>query len=497
MAYLGSGMEEVEKTVATCNMVCDTMTGNGSLTTMTIGASQEMPGHVNNVSIYFDGVAQRPATDYTLAGKTVTFTTAPENGVKVVCLSYASEYLDVISDATVYGSEILDGAITDAKIASGISASKLTGALPALDGSAVTNFSARGVVKNANDPVVTTNPANGLGTVWANTTSGEMYVCTDATANANVWTNVGPGTGNVDWNGWGTQYGYITGGHGPSGDQNQIGKHSFTSDSNATDVGDLTAANHANCGSQDLTHGYIVGGLSGGPCTNVVQRITFANASNSSNVGTLTVARAIGGGASSRTHGYIAGGDNNSTSPSNSGINVIEKFAFSASTTGSDIGDLSANKSSASGVMSQTHGYIRGGRISSTYNNVIERWPFASDTNSSDVGDCITAGGNFGFNGQNSKTHGYCAGGDGTGNSTRLQKHAFSASANATGVGTLAVATTPGAGTSSTTNGYTSGSGDSAPATNNIQKFSFSSDGNASNIADLTVNRGNAGGLSN
>lgn len=106
MAYLGSGMEEVEKTVATCNMVCDTMTGNGSLTTMTIGASQEMPGHVNNVSIYFDGVAQRPATDYTLNGKTVTFTTAPEDGVKVVCLSYADEYLDVISDATVYGSEI-------------------------------------------------------------------------------------------------------------------------------------------------------------------------------------------------------------------------------------------------------------------------------------------------------------------------------------------------------------------------------------------------------
>ena len=176
MAYLGSGMEEVEKTVATVNMVCDTMTGDGSTATMTIGASQEMPGHVNNVSIYFDGVAQRPTTDYTLSGKTVTFSTVPETGVNVVCLSYASEFLDVISDATVYGAEILDGALTDAKIATGVSASKLTGALPAIDGSAVTNFSPRAVTKSASDPVISTNPANGVGTVWANTTSGEMYV---------------------------------------------------------------------------------------------------------------------------------------------------------------------------------------------------------------------------------------------------------------------------------------------------------------------------------
>ncbi len=377
-----------------------------------------------------------------------------------------------------------------------IDAANITGAaLPALNGAALTNVP--GVTNGAGDPLVSTNPS-AVGAAWLNTTTGNLFCCTDATAGANIWTNVGSGSGNIDWNGWGYQYGYITGGHGASGSQNQIGKHSFVTDSNATDVGDLTAGNHANCGSQDLTHGYIAGGMASGTSgTNVVQRITFASAGNSSNVGTLTVARGIGAGSSSRTHGYIAGGDNNSTSPTNSGINVIEKFAFSASTTGSDIGDLTANKSSVSGVMSQTHGYIRGGRISSTRNNVIERFPFASDTNSSDVGDIITAGSNHGFNGQNSKTHGYCAGGDGTGNNTRIQKHAFSASADATGVGTLAVATTPGAGTSSTTNGYTSGSGDSAPATNHIQKFSFSSDGNAADIADLTVGRGNAGGLSN
>ena len=377
-----------------------------------------------------------------------------------------------------------------------LDATKLTGsALPAISGANLTGVSPFTV--SASDPAIATNPSGGVGTLFINSTSGETFCCTNATAGANIWKNMGPGAGNIDWNGWGTQYGYTVGGHGPSPvNQNAIGKHSFISDSNSVDVGNLVTGNHANCGSQDLTHGYVAGG-STSPMVNTIQRLAFSTGGNTSSVGTLTVARGIGAGASSTTHGYIAGGDNNSTSPTNSGIDIIEKFAFAASTTGSDVGDLSSNRTSASGAMSQTHGYIRCGRISSTYHDVIERWDFASNTNASDVGDCITAGGNLGFNGQNSKTHGYGAGGEGTGNNTRIQKHAFAASANATGVGTLAVIVTAGAGTSSNTNGYTSGSGDSAPATNNTQKFSFSSDGNSFDISDLTVNRGNAGGLSN
>ena len=54
-----------------------------------------------------------------------------------------------------------------------------------------------GITKSASDPAVDTNPAGGVGTVWANTTSGEMFILTDATAGANVWTNIGDGTGKV------------------------------------------------------------------------------------------------------------------------------------------------------------------------------------------------------------------------------------------------------------------------------------------------------------
>ena len=53
------------------------------------------------------------------------------------------------------------------------------------------------ITKSSSDPTVTSNPSGGVGTIWQNTTSGEMYCCTDATAGANVWKNIGDGTGNV------------------------------------------------------------------------------------------------------------------------------------------------------------------------------------------------------------------------------------------------------------------------------------------------------------
>jgi hypothetical protein len=51
-----------------------------------------------------------------------------------------------------------------------------------------------GITKSASDPTATTNPTGGLGTVFLNTTSGEMFSLTDATTNANVWKNIGDGT---------------------------------------------------------------------------------------------------------------------------------------------------------------------------------------------------------------------------------------------------------------------------------------------------------------
>ncbi len=78
-----------------------------------------------------------------------------------------------------------------------LNVSKLTGPHSnATDGSNLTNIN-DGMIESASDPTTSSNPNSGLGTLWINHTSGEMYCCTDATTNANVWTNVGAGTGDV------------------------------------------------------------------------------------------------------------------------------------------------------------------------------------------------------------------------------------------------------------------------------------------------------------
>ena len=79
--------------------------------------------------------------------------------------------------------------ITDANLAS-------SGTMPAWDGSNMTNMG-DGITKSANDPTISTNPSDGVGTIWANTTTGQMYMCTNATAGANIWTNIGGGSGDI------------------------------------------------------------------------------------------------------------------------------------------------------------------------------------------------------------------------------------------------------------------------------------------------------------
>ena len=72
-----------------------------------------------------------------------------------------------------------------------------------------------GPFKSTSDPAVDSNKA--LGTEWLNKTSGEMYICTDATTDENVWTNVGAGSGHIDpWSFPASTYGYVLGGGWPA-----------------------------------------------------------------------------------------------------------------------------------------------------------------------------------------------------------------------------------------------------------------------------------------
>ena len=186
MGYIGKSAEES----VFDNRTVDTMTGDGSDTTLALSTT---PISVNNVLITIDGVMQRPTNEYTLSGSTITFTTAPANGAVVTAITGGGEHIGTPLDQ-LEGHQFADNAVTDAKITTGITASKLTGTKGAWNASALTGMDG-GVTKGSADPTVSTTTT--AGDVFLNKVSGELYVCTDATANANVWTNVGLGTGDL------------------------------------------------------------------------------------------------------------------------------------------------------------------------------------------------------------------------------------------------------------------------------------------------------------
>ena len=333
-----------------------------------------------------------------------------------------------------------------------------------------------GVIKSSSDPTISSNKA--VGTQWANTTSGELYVCTDATAGANVWTNVGEGTDNIaPYYYQGTTYGYTHGGEVPP-DSNVIDKFSFTSDANATDVGDLTVAMDYCSGSSSETYGYSAG-RSPAP-QNTICKYSFATDGNATDVGDMTTPRNSPGGVTSPTHGYVIGGYQ-FTPAGVSGIK--DKYSFATDGNATNVGTLSVTRLQTGGHTDTVYGYNTSGANGVTYYNVIDRWQFASEANSVDVGDMTVAEHRAG--GSSSLTHGYCTGGSGL---NVIDKFAFSSSATGTDVGDIPGTTNMGnSGHSSTTHGYATSV--STQVSNQICKYSFTTDGNSTDVGDLTVAR--------
>ena len=119
----------------------DSLTASATDTyALTLGGSAYYPATANQLMVSLNGVIQAPQDSFTISGSNIVFASA---------LS-ASDSIDfIMSFGDVYNvGTPADGTITDAKIQS-MAASKLTGALPAIDGSALTGVSAGKVLQVA------------------------------------------------------------------------------------------------------------------------------------------------------------------------------------------------------------------------------------------------------------------------------------------------------------------------------------------------------------
>ena len=380
--------------------------------------------------------------------------------------------------------------------------------IPAVDGSLLTGL---GGLSGSSDPTISTNPGT-VGTKFINTTDGEIFICTDATAGANVWTNVGPGSGNIyPWAFQGSSFGYTSGGD-PGNGTNHIYKYSFTTDGNATDIADLASSQRMRpAGCSSTTHGYVLGGDYWAPSTtthlNSIEKFQFSNNGGGVDIADLTTVRRMMAPSSSETYGYVAGGYNASAR-----VNIIEKTPFASDSNSTDVGDTTTVVDTASGISSTDYGYLAGGYRppSDAIVNNIEKWSHVSDGNSADVGDLTQVVATA--IGLNTGSYGYVAGGTAVaypnaGNEF-IQKFSFaSGTQNSVAYNGILTFTRGGnnsayphnrknpCGASSTVSGYTQG-GNDAQANNStllMDKFNFATEANATNVGDLPTKKYMAG----
>lgn len=226
--------------------------------------------------------------------------------------------------------------------------------------------------------------------------------------------------------------GYVSGGSTPSPSVlTDIDKFAFTSNGNATDVADLTYAVQHACGQSSADSGYCTGGRTDSPNSGyqtAIQKFPFASDNNATDSGDLTQNRYTSVEQTSSTHGYNSSGL--TYSGGGSGATGIDKFAFASDSNATDAGDLYAVKYKSSGQSSSDNGYASGG--SGSAENIIQKFPFASDSDSTDVGDLNNAGSEK-TSGQSSTSTGHSSGGkrEGASTTTRIEKFPFASDANA------------------------------------------------------------------
>ena len=231
-------------------------------------------------------------------------------------------------------------------------------------------------------------------------------------------------------------YGFVSAGYPTSTNHRMIDKHQFGTTNNSTLVGHL-ASSSSNFGylgagvSGNDGYGYHV--MGGEPVTNVIERFSFTSDGDASDVGDMSRSSNSHGSASDwgASYGYAAGG------VAGSSPDVIDRFAFGSSSTGADVGDMAIDVDACSSHSSDTHGYTGGGYLGSIRNS-IQKYAFAASSDSADIADLYLA--RYGVAGTSSPTHGYTHGGNdstGVNYTTTIDSFPFASESNATEVGEL------------------------------------------------------------
>jgi len=346
--------------------------------------------------------------------------------------------------------------------------------------------------KDSGNPTKTTNPSSGVGAEWINTTTGQIFICINATTDANEW--IGQTNTNIG------SFGLFGGGQsGGAGTQvNTIDYITIPTTGNATDFGDLTN-NQTPAGTSNGINDRAVwgGGHDGSGYVDTIQYNTISIPGNGTDFGNLQQAR--GGGIAgcsngSNERGIFAGGHNND--------DEIDYITISTPGNGTDFGDLTQGRYGVCGADNGTNerGVFAGGWNGNKL-DTIDYITINSAGNAIDFGNLLASGFAAASCSNNTNDRAVFAGlnPDGTYLNT-IQYITITSTGNATDFGDLSGGRAYLTGLSNGTGErgcWGGGTDTSAAKLNTIEYITISTPGNTTDFGDLTQARASAGGASN
>ena len=425
----------------------------------------------------------------------------------------------VIEDNAITTSKVLDGSVTPEKLAT-------SGTLPALDGSQLINIQAgtTEIIDDTVDPAIDTNPADGVGTLWANTTTGCLFCCTDATTDLNIWTMITVCNDNIgtvsstpfNGNAWmmgadlaGTQQGSLlyynlsSGNHQiissarPNGTWGGFG--GFNQFGSTDSVSSVTQA---------YVYSVHLGGTVG--IRDVLERFTFASATTATDHDSLWTHFPVGssdrgedffsGGSSgvssiSFNRGYVSGGANHTNTTR---VTTIRSIQLDSGVVNIQVGDLPTPVYVHAGVSNENQALFAGGRLNGGVSTShIHRFNFSNesvDNNHSDIGI-----GREGCTGHSTETDGFIVGGGSGVNdgpvtiSNTILKTSFASSGASIDHGDLIIGVRTAGRAQNITHGFTVG-GSGLPLEGqqtSIQRYAFANNVTAQEISNLGISSTN------
>ena len=232
----------------------------------------------------------------------------------------------------------------------------------------------------AGDPATDRDEA--VGTRYINTTSGELFICTDASAGENIWKGqLGTTVEVAKYYG---SRGVWVGGRVSDAMRDEMDYVTIASLGNASDFGNLQAAKGYGCAVSNGSRGLDMGGEDGNNI-NVIDYWTFASLGNAADFGDLTQARrhTHDGRGSNGTRGLCCGGYVAGD------VDTVDYVNIASLGNAIDFGNLSGARREIAGANNDTRLCIAGGYESGNV-DTIDYFTMDTTGNAVDFGDLAT-----------------------------------------------------------------------------------------------------------